>query len=189
VDRGRDPAVQLTDPYLGRSVPELVDTRALALPLVPRTLPDERAARRSLLAQVSHLETELASLFCSTWPRKGFAWEVPGRGGPRLLSMAELEELRDDLAARVQNGRRALSDRTYAEEGNRQLIEEMLLDPAAHRWTRVSNEDIGEPGCKHWHVRPRMGIIGMLRGWWHVVISSGCPLAQAAGSAGCAGLV
>ncbi len=172
-------------------MPELVDTRALAQaqaagwpaapggrsPLVPRTLPDERAARRSLLAQVSHLETELASLFCSTWPRKGFAWDVPGRGGPRLLSLAELEELRDDLAARVQHGRRALSDRTYAEEGNRQLIEEMLLDPAAHRWTRVSNEDIGEPGCKHWHVRPRMGIIGMLRGWWHVVISSGCPLA------------
>ncbi len=101
---------------------------------------------------------------------------MPGRGGPRLLSLAELEELRDELAARVQNGRRALSDRTYVEEGNRQLIEEMLLDPGAHRWTRVSNEDIGEPGCKHWHVRPRMGIIGMLRGWWHVVISSGCPL-------------
>ncbi len=175
MDCGRGPAVQLTDPYLGRSVPELVDTRAL--PLVPRTLPDERAARRTLLAQVSRLETELASLFCSTWPRKGFTWDVPGRGGPRLLSLAELEELRDDLAARVQDGRRALSDRTYVEEGNRQLIEEMILDPGAHRWTRVSNEDIGEPGCKHWHVRPRMGIIGMLRGWWHVVISSGCPLA------------
>src|SRR4029079_1929526 len=98
---------------------------------------DERAARRSLLAQVSHLEAELASLFCSTWPRKGFAWDVPGRGGPRLLSMAELEELRDDLAARVQNGRRALSDRTYAEEGNRQLIEEMIIDTAATRGTRV----------------------------------------------------
>jgi hypothetical protein len=105
-------------------VPEVLQTRAVAQaagwpaapgdrsPLVPRTLPDERAARRSLLDQVSRLETELASLFCSTWPRKGFAWDVPGRGGPRLLSLAELEELRDDLATRVQHGRRALSDRT-----------------------------------------------------------------------------
>jgi hypothetical protein len=26
-------------------------------------------------------------------------------------------------------------------------------------------------------VRPRLGLIGMLMGWWRVVISSGCPLA------------
>ena len=78
---------------------------------------------------------------------------------------------------RVQHARRALSDRTYSEEQHRRLIEEMLLDPAAHKWVRVSNEDIGEPGCKHWHVRPRWGLIGMLMGWWRVVISSGCPLA------------
>ena len=38
----------------------------------------------------------------------------------------------------------------------------MLLDPAAHKWKRVSHEDIGEPGCRHWHVRPRMGLLGML---------------------------
>jgi hypothetical protein len=42
---------------------------------------------------------------------------------------------------------------------------------------RVSHEDIGEPGCRHWHVRPRWSFIGMLMGWWRVVISSGCPLA------------
>jgi hypothetical protein len=53
----------------------------------------------------------------------------------------------------------------------------MLLDPASHKFVRVSNEDIGEPGCKHWHVRPRWSFIGMLMGWWRVVISSGCPLA------------
>jgi hypothetical protein len=170
-------------------VPEVLQTRAVAQaagwpaapgdrsPLVPRTLPDERAARRSLLDQVSRLETELASLFCSTWPRKGFAWDVPGRGGPRLLSLAELEELRDDLAGQVADSRRALSDRTWVEEQNRRLIEEMLLAPERHKWVRVSHEDIGEPGCRHWHVRPRWSFIGMLMGWWRVVISSGCPLA------------
>jgi hypothetical protein len=145
--------------------------------VVPRTLPDERAARRSLLDQVARLEEELSQLFCSVWPRQGFTFAVAGRGGPRLLALGELEELRDELAARVQFVRRTLSDRTYNEEQYRCLIEEMLLDPGAHRWIRVSNEDIGEPGCKHWHVRPRWSLVGMLMGWWRVVISSGCPLA------------
>jgi hypothetical protein len=146
-------------------------------PLLPRTLPDERAARRTLLDQVARLEDELSQLFCSVWPRQGFEFGVAGRGGPRLLSLAELEELRDELAGRVQHTRRASSDRTYGEEQSRRLIEEMLLDPEGHKWIRVSNEDIGEPGCKHWHVRPRWSFIGMLMGWWRVVVSSGCPLA------------
>jgi len=160
-------------------VPEILQERsAAALPApVPRTVPDERAARRSLLEQVARLEEELAQIFCSTWPRKGFEWEVRSRGGPRVLSLRELEELRDDLADRVGSARRALSDRTYVEEQNRRLIEEMLLEPAEHRWVRVANEDIGEPGCKHWHVRPRWGVLGMLMNWWRVVVSSGCPLA------------
>ena len=166
----------MTDSTAGRNVPEVLEPNFAAL--APRTRPDERAARRSLLDQVERLESELASLFCSTWPRKGFEWNVPGRAGPRLLTLGELEELRDDLAERVATGRRALSDRTYVEEQNRCRIEEMLLDPAAHKWERVSHEDIGEPGCRHWHVRPRMGLLGMLAGWWRVVISSGCPLAR-----------
>jgi hypothetical protein len=156
-------------------VPEVL--QPIVRPVVPRALPDERAARRSLLDQVAGLESELAQLFCSTWPRKGLEWDVRGRAGPRLLSLAELEELRDDLAGRVQHARRALSDRTYVEEQNRRLIEEMLLEPERHKWIRVANEDIGEPGCHHWHVRPRWGILGMLLNWWRVRISSGCPLA------------
>jgi hypothetical protein len=156
-------------------VPETLQMRPV--PLAPLTRPDERAARRSLLDQVGRLEEELAQLFCSTWPRKGFQWDVPSRGGPRLLSLAELEELRDDLAFRVQTARKALSDRTWVEEQNRRLIEEMLLDPERHKWVRVSNEDIGEPGCCHYHVRPKWGLLGMLLSWWRVVISSGCPLA------------
>jgi hypothetical protein len=152
-------------------------TAKLGAPLVPRTLPDERAARRSLLDQVARLEEEHSQLFCSTWPRKGFEWSVRSRGGPRVLSLEELEELRDDLMARVADARRALSERTYVEEQNRCLIEEMLIAPDRYRWVRVGNEDIGEPGCKHWHVRPRWGVLGMLMSWWRVVISSGCPLA------------
>ena len=130
-----------------------------------------------MLDQVARLEEELSQLFCSVWPRRGIEFAVAGRGGPRLLALAELEELRDALAARVQHVRRTLSDRTYTEEQHRALIEQMLLDPEGHKWIRVSNEDIGEPGCRHWHSRPRWGVLGMLMGWWRVVISSGCPLA------------
>jgi hypothetical protein len=150
--------------------------RPLLDPLAPV---DERAARRTLLEQVARLEGELSALFCSTWPRKGLDASVAGRGGgPRVLSLEELEELRDELAGRVAHLQRSLSDRTYAEEQKRAQIERMLLEPEAHRWEHVSSEDIGEPGCRHWHVRPRFGLIGMFLNWWRVVISSGCPLAR-----------
>ena len=172
-------------------MPELLDQRTEAMlfeqgppaapPLVPRTRPDERPARRSLLAQIERLETELSSLFVSAWPRKGLAFSVPSRGGPRVLALAELEQLRDDLSREVEDARRSLSDRTWVEEQHRCRIEEMLLEPEKHKWVVVSNEDIGEPGCKHWHVRPRMGIIGMFMNWWRVRISSGCPLAMGQG--------
>ena len=33
----------------------------------------------------------------------------------------------------------------------------------------------GEPGCGAYVVRPRLGLIGMLAGWWEVKLSSGCP--------------
>jgi hypothetical protein len=54
----------------------------------------------------------------------------------------------------------------------------MTEDPTAYKWIRVSNEDIGEPGCRHWHSRPRWGILGMILNWWRVKVSSGCPLAM-----------
>jgi hypothetical protein len=164
----------------GAAIAELLATRA---PGVVSPEVDERAARRSLLDQIAKLEAELASLFCSAYPRTGFDWRVPSRGGPRILSLGELEAIRDELADRLEDNRRELSERALVEEHNRRLIEEMLLEPEKHRWVRVGNCDIGEPGCKHWHVRPRWGLLGMLMGWWRVRISSGCPLAMGRGPA------
>ena len=158
---------------------DLLDRELLGVrPLAPDVEIDERAARRTLREQIARLESELGQLFCSTYPRKGFEWSVSAHSGPRLLTLQELEQVRDDLAERLQHNRRVLSDRTYVEDLNRRRIEEMMLDPAAHKWVRIANEDIGEPGCKHWHVRPRYGLVGMLMNWWRVVISSGCPLGQ-----------
>ena len=98
-----------------------------------------------------------------------------------MLSLVELEELRDQLADRLEHNRRVLGDRTYVEELNRRRIEEMVLEPERHKWMVIRNEDIGEPGCKSWHVRPRFGLLGMLLNWWRVRISSGCPLAGGRG--------
>jgi hypothetical protein len=146
-------------------------------PAAPRTSPDERAARRTLLEQVRRLEEESVGLFASAWPRKGLDLRLsrPSRAGARLLTLGELETLRDDLVEHLCRGRALLAERAEAEEQSRRLIEEMLLDPAGHRWVHVSSEDIGEPGCRHWHVRPRAGLLGMLMRWWRVVVSSGCP--------------
>ena len=62
-------------------------------------------------------------------------------------------------------------------------LERMLLEPGRYRFVRISNRDIGEPGCGVWQVRPRLGLIGMLMGWWQVKLSSGCPLATGRGAA------
>ena len=97
--------------------------------------------------------------------------------GPRLLGLGELERTRDALATRLAEVREQAACLGERQEEARLLIERMLLDPGEYKWVRVCNADIGEPGCKHWHVVPRLGIVGMLAGWWHVKISSGCPLA------------
>ena len=159
---------------------ELIDRESQPAPhlLLPGTVEvDEAAARRSLHRQIEKLEGELSSLFCSAYPRQGFEWQVGSRRVGRILSLGQLEEVRDRLLHRLRENREAFSERSQVEDQKRRLIEEMMLDPASHRWERVSNAEIGEPGCHHWHVRPRRGLIGLLRGWWHVVISSGCPLA------------
>jgi hypothetical protein len=53
----------------------------------------------------------------------------------------------------------------------------MLLEPGRHRYVRISNRDLGVPGCTTYESVPRLGLIGMLMGWWQVKVSSGCPLA------------
>ena len=161
--------------------PEALQQRSAAsqtFPVLDAPAADERLARRALLDQIARLEGDLSSLFVAAWPRKGLDLSVSGSsmGGPCLLSFAELERLRDDLVTRLDEGRRNLGERTMLEDRHRRRIEEMLLEPERHKWVRVSNEDIGEPGCKHWHVRPRWGLLGMLMNWWRVRISSGCPL-------------
>jgi hypothetical protein len=149
-----------------------------AEPLQAPGAPDERPARRALQAQIERLERDLARLLATSWPRQGIELRVERPGErPRLRDLGELEQIRDALAGRVSDARRDLRDRHAVEDANRRLIEDMLSRPEDHRWLRVGNSDIGEPGCHHWHVVPRWGPIGMFANWWRVKISSGCPLA------------
>jgi hypothetical protein len=137
----------------------------------------ERGARRALLDQIATLERELAEQRCSTWPRAegGPARSGRRRAGPRLLSLGALEILRDDLVGALSAERRAFADRTLAEEERRRRREELVLDPAAHPGARVSNADVGESGCGAVRSEPAGGLLGLLMGWWRVVVSSGCP--------------
>lgn len=144
-------------------------------PLAPPAEVDERAARRSLREQIAKLERDYATAAASAFPRVELGPASARHAGPRLLSLGELEATRDELAGRLAGLRERIAREADAQEDKRLLIERMLLAPARYKWVRVTNADIGEPGCKSWHVRPRLGLVGMLAGWWHVKISSGCP--------------
>jgi hypothetical protein len=139
---------------------------------------DERPGRVELRRQIARLELELGEIFASAFPRGGISYDVAPAGGPRLLSIGELEGVRDALLSRISDVRGLLSDQAKVEERNRELLERLIADPERYHWVRISNEDIGEPGCRHWHSRPRWGLLGMLMGWWRVRVSSGCPLAK-----------
>jgi hypothetical protein len=146
-------------------------------PLPERAVPREaeRRARDDLRRQIAELELRLAETFATAFPRAGISFSVPAAGGPRVLGIADLERVRDALATRVREAQRELGERVDAEERNRVTLERMIAEPERFRWLRVSNEDIGERGCRHWHSRPRWGIVGMLLNWWRVKLSSGCP--------------
>ncbi len=138
----------------------------------------ERHARQDLRAQIGLLEKRLGELFASAFPRQGIEWSVAAVGGPRVLDVADLERVRDALASRLREAQAELGRRGEAEEANRGLLESMVAEPRRYRWVRLSADDVGEKGCRHWHSRPRWGILGMLMGWWRVKLSSGCPLAK-----------
>ena len=147
------------------------------LPAVAVPAGSERLAREELPRQIGVLERRPAELFASTFPRQGIDWHVGAAGGPRVLSIAELERVRDALAYRLSEAQGEIARRADVEEANRGLLESMIAEPERFRWVQVSNEDVGETGCRHWHSRPRWGVLGMLMGWWRVKLSSGCPLA------------
>lgn len=153
------------------------------------TAAGQQAARASLRAQITHLETELGTAVLGSFQMRGdvAGAHLPGAdaGGPaRLLDLGELERVRDELSDRLREVEAENARLRERQSCARERLADMLLEPGRYRFTRISARELGEPGCGVWHVRPRLGLIGMLAGWWQVKLSSGCPLANPSPPAG-----
>ena len=111
-------------------------------------------------------------------PTAGSTRPCPALRGPRVLTLGELERLRDALADRVAAGARAAS--RSASAGARTPAccwSGCCSSPGATATCASRAASSARAGCGVWHVRPRLGVVGRLMGWWQVKLSSGCPLA------------
>jgi hypothetical protein len=139
----------------------------------------ERDVREALRGQIARLEHESSAIVAEGFPHISPAdlQELRGEAvaGPRLLTLAELERVRDRLAGHTQDLRRLAAARVEHERRARERLEAMQLEPGRYKFARLPVRDLGEGGCGVWEVRPRLGLIGMLSGWWQVKLSSGCP--------------
>lgn len=167
---------EVVDHKLDRASPLAGSGRGPDLPPISTEI-DEHGLRDELRRQIARLERELGEVWSTAFPRRGVVSSVGAAGGPRVLGAADLERVRDGLVVRIREAQRELGKRADVEEKNRGLVERMIARPAEFKWVRISNEDVGERECRHWHARPRWGLVGMLLGWWRVKLSSGCPLA------------
>ena len=150
------------------------------LELLLRRPGDERAARAHLRRQIARLERELGALTLDLWEagrsRLPPSGEPTGKPSARLLTVGDLEVIRDALVRHVGAAAQAVQERAALEHRSRAQLERMLADPPGHRFHVVERADLGEPSCGAYQVRPRLGLLGMLFGWWCVKLSSGCPL-------------
>jgi DNA-binding transcriptional regulator YhcF (GntR family) len=180
---GVDPRELATALYAAAGVPE-PDAAGETELAPPTELPDldrdadERTVRRELRRQIARLEEELA----------GYARDLR-RGDPghpllqpkaHVADVAELEETRNRLLEQLAEVRDKQARKAGRQKRARKQVEAMAREPESHKWQWVSNEELGEPGCKTWRVTPRYGPVGALMGWWRVKVSSGCPLADTA---------
>jgi len=137
----------------------------------------ERDVRNALRRQIARLERESSAILAGAFPYISLA-DLPdfGRGaatgGPCLLTLAELERIRDHLAGQVQDLRRLAVRRVEHERRARELLDGMKLEPGRYKFVRLPVRDLGEGGCGVWEVRPRLGLIGMLAGWWHAICAA-----------------
>ena len=121
-------------------IPVVTEQDMLDIPAVT-----QQDMRRTLRDQIARLEADLPP--------------GPGRstGGARLLTVEELERVRDDLVRRNQERRFTDGER---QERKRREREEMLL---GKRRGTVTNAEVGEAGCTRW------------QSWFRLTISGGCP--------------
>jgi hypothetical protein len=141
-------------------------------PVLLRTGLDQRL---EFMRHIERLELDLQQVLSALSPRNRPLPSSNGRARPHLLSMTELELVRDALSIELSRAEAALSTQIHTRREKRTLLRRMTEEPVKFRWARVTTIDLGEPGCKSWEVVPKLGPVGMLANWWRVRISSGCP--------------
>ena len=99
-----------------------------------RVIADERVARAQLRGQIAALEAQLSDAVVSAFPHGGVHSAVAAPGGPRVLTLGELERIRDDLADRLAQARAVLAERGERQEASRALLERMLLEPGRYKF-------------------------------------------------------
>ena len=152
---------------------------------------DERGARRTLRAQIARLERELGETILAAFPHvhdaDTVAFEDEGAAF-RLAGPLAPAPARGCSASASWSASATTSPSASAAHASSSPSGPSWRPTPAPCWRRCSASrratrasgcplaDLGERGCGAYHVRPRLGIIGMLMGWWHIKLSSGCPL-------------
>ena len=173
IAQGIDPRELARALYAGSSsgdpFAESIDTDVAR---TPRTREEERLARDALRGQIARLEAKLAP-----YPEASGSSGAPSplTPQPRLVSIDELEAIRDDLVDQLKRAQAEARRKDVRHDAARQWREDAIADPSAHRWEYASTEDLGEPGCGRVEVRPAWGPVGALMNWWRLKMSSGCP--------------
>ena len=131
--------------------------------------------RLEFMRHIERLELDLQQVLSALTPRNRPLPSSTSKARPHLLSMTELELVRDALAVELTRAEEALATQIHTRREKRTLLRRMTEEPVKFRWARVTTIDLGEPGCRSWEVVPKLGPVGMLANWWRVRISSGCP--------------
>ena len=130
------------------------------------------SARRAIRAQIGSLEKKLSAVACAL--EEPVVASGPA-AGPRLLDLEQLERVRDRLVDCLTVAQHRLGAQEQRRAEARAELERMLAAPSDFRFARISRAQLGLSGCGDYAVRPRLGLLGMLAGWWEVKLSSGCP--------------
>ena len=106
----------------------------------------ERDARAALRAQIGKLERECSAIVANAFPNLSPA-DVPTTGGevmsgPCLLTLGELERMRDRLAGCRHDLRRLAQERVEHERRSRELLEGMKLEPGRYKFVRLPVRDL-----------------------------------------------
>jgi hypothetical protein len=133
------------------------------------------AQRREFMRHIEKLERELQQVLSALTPRNRPVPTASVSARPHLLSMTELELVRDALTAELNRAEETLSVQIHTRREKRMLLKRMTEAPVEFRWAKVTTIDLGEPGCREWQSVPKLGPVGLLANWWRVRISSGCP--------------